>query len=121
MTFKTSGYRVSDLFVIPWTDLETMAPNHPDPEQREASRALFLDMLELATRVGAPGMTTLPGIHWPVESYEDSLGRACEELGWRAERARRGDCVLGRASRRIDRADAGAGAAARRGGRRASR
>jgi sugar phosphate isomerase/epimerase len=82
------GLTVSDLFVIPWTDLETMAPNHPDPEQREASRALFLDMLELATRVGAPGMTALPGIHWPAESYEDSLGRAGEELGWRAERAR---------------------------------
>ena len=82
------GLTVSDLFVIPWTDLETMAPNHPDPEQREASRALFLDMLELATRVGAPGMTALPGIHWPAERYEDSFGRACEELGWRAERAR---------------------------------
>jgi sugar phosphate isomerase/epimerase len=83
------GLTVSDLFVIPWTDLETMAPNNPDPEQREASRALFLDMLELATRVGAPGTTALPGIHWHAESYEDSLGRACEELGWRAERARR--------------------------------
>jgi sugar phosphate isomerase/epimerase len=83
------GLTVSDLFVIPWTDLETMAPNNPDPEQREASRALFLDMLELATRVRAPGMTALPGIHWPGESYEDSLERACEELGWRAERARR--------------------------------
>jgi sugar phosphate isomerase/epimerase len=82
------GLTVSDLFVIPWTDLETMAPNHPGPDQREASRALFLDMLELATRVGAPGMTALPGIHWTAESYEDSFGRACEELGWRAERAR---------------------------------
>ena len=80
------GLTVSDLFVIPWTDLETMAPNNPDPEQREASRALFLDMLELATRVAAPGMTALPGIHWPGESYWDSLGRAGEELGWRAER-----------------------------------
>ena len=82
------GLTVSDLFVIPWTDLETMAPNNPDPEQREASRALFLDMLELADLVGAPGMTALPGIHWPAESYEDSLARAGEELAWRAERAR---------------------------------
>ncbi len=80
---------VSDVFVIPWTDLETMAPNSPDPEQREASRALFLDMLELASRLRAPGITTLPGIHWPGEGPEDSMGRACEELGWRAERARR--------------------------------
>jgi len=80
---------VSDVFVIPWSDLETMAPNSPDPEQREASRALFLDMLELASRLRAPGITTLPGIHWPGEGAEDSMGRACEELGWRAERARR--------------------------------
>ena len=81
------GLTVSDLFVIPWTDLETMAPNNPDPQQREASRALLVDMLELAVRLGAPGMTTLPGIHWPVEPYEDSFARASEELGWRVERA----------------------------------
>jgi sugar phosphate isomerase/epimerase len=85
---SAAGLAVSDVFVIPWTDLETMAPNSPDPEQREASRALFLDMLELAVRLGAPGMTTLPGIHWPAEPYEASLGRASEELAWRAERAR---------------------------------
>jgi sugar phosphate isomerase/epimerase len=82
------GLAVSDVFVIPWTDLETLAPNSPDAEQREASRALFLDMLELAGRVGAPGMTILPGIRWPQESREDSAARASEELGWRAERAR---------------------------------
>lgn len=82
-----AGLRVSDLFVIPWTDLETMAPNHTDPEVRAASRALFLDMLELARLVGAPGLTILPGIDWPGESHDDSLARACAELGWRAERA----------------------------------
>ena len=85
---RQAGLLVSDVFVIPWSDLETMAPNSPDPEQREASRSLFLDMLELASRVGAPGITTLPGIHWPGEGAEDSMGRACEELGWRAERTR---------------------------------
>jgi sugar phosphate isomerase/epimerase len=85
---KAAGLTVSDLFVIPWTDLQTMAPNSPDAEQRKASRLLFLDMVELATRIGAPGMTTLPGIHWPDEPYEDSFARASEELGWRAERAR---------------------------------
>jgi sugar phosphate isomerase/epimerase len=84
---QETGLTVSDLFVIPWTDLETMAPNNPDQDQREASRALFLEMLELATRVGAPGLTVLPGIHWPGERYEDSHERAADELGWRAERA----------------------------------
>jgi sugar phosphate isomerase/epimerase len=85
---REAGLVVSDVFVIPWTDLETMAPNSPDPGQRQASRALFLDMLELASRLGAPGITTLPGIQWPGEGDEDSMRRACEELGWRVERAR---------------------------------
>lgn len=83
------GLRVSDVFVIPWSDLETMAPNHPDAAQRAAARALFIDMVELAARVRAPGLTLLPGIHWPTESYEDSAARASEELAWRAEQARR--------------------------------
>jgi sugar phosphate isomerase/epimerase len=83
----------SDLFVIPWTDFETMAPNHPDPAERERSRALFEDMLELASLIGAPGMTMLPGIEWEGESQEGSFGRSVEELAHRAERARaRGVC-----------------------------
>jgi sugar phosphate isomerase/epimerase len=84
---RDTGLVPSDVFVIPWSDLETMAPNHPDPAERARSRALFRDMLELAARLGAPGLTILPGIHWPAESHEDSLGRAAEELGWRVELA----------------------------------
>jgi sugar phosphate isomerase/epimerase len=84
---RETGLAPSDVFVIPWSDLETMAPNHPDGAERERSRALFRDMLELAVKVGAPGLTILPGIHWPGESHEDSLQRAAEELGWRAEQA----------------------------------
>jgi sugar phosphate isomerase/epimerase len=86
---RDTGLVPSDVFVIPWSDLETMAPNHPDPAERERSRALFRDTLELAARLGAPGLTILPGIHWPSESHEDSLWRAAEELGWRAEQAQR--------------------------------
>ena len=82
-----AGLTVSDVFVLPWTDLETMAPNHPDAGERERSRALFSDMLELAIRLEAPGLTILPGIEWPEDP--DSFARAAEELGWRAEQARR--------------------------------
>jgi sugar phosphate isomerase/epimerase len=78
---------VSDLFCIPWTDFERYAPNHPDAAERERSRALFADMLELAERIEAPGMTMLPGIDWPSESHEDSFDRAVEELGYRAAAA----------------------------------
>ena len=83
-----SGLAVSDLFVIPWTDFERFAPNHPDADERERSAELFRDMLELAAGIGAPGMAMLPGIDWAGESHEDSCRRACEELGWRAETAR---------------------------------
>jgi sugar phosphate isomerase/epimerase len=79
---------VSDLFCIPWTDFERYAPNHPDPGERERARALFADMLELAERIGAPGLTMLPGIDWPAESHEASFDRAAEELADRAAQAR---------------------------------
>jgi sugar phosphate isomerase/epimerase len=83
---REAGLVVSDVFVIPWTDLETMAPNHPDAEQRERSRTLFGDVLELAVLLESPGLTILPGIEWPGDA--DSFARAAEELAWRAERAR---------------------------------
>ncbi len=84
---RERGLAVSDLFCIPWTDFETFAPNHPDPGERERSRALFADVLELAERIEAPGLTMLPGIDWPGETHEESVARASEELAYRAERA----------------------------------
>ena len=53
--------------MIPATDFRGLAPNHPDPLEREESRALFRDMLELAARLRSPGMTILPGIDWERE------------------------------------------------------
>jgi sugar phosphate isomerase/epimerase len=82
------GLALSDLFCIPWTDFERYAPNHPDPRYRASSRALFADMLELAERIEAPGITMLPGIDWPGETHDDSFDRAVDELGWRATQAR---------------------------------
>jgi sugar phosphate isomerase/epimerase len=79
---------VSDLFCIPWTDFERYAPNHPDESERRRSRELFRDMLELAERIGSPGITMLPGIDWPGERHEHSFDRAVEELAQRAEAAR---------------------------------
>jgi sugar phosphate isomerase/epimerase len=81
------GLALSDVFVIPWTDFETLAPNHPEADERDRARALFIDCLEFAARMAAPGLTLLPGIAWPGERASDSLARAAEELGWRAERA----------------------------------
>ena len=32
---------LADVFVIPWTDFRGLAPNHPDPLERDRSRLLF--------------------------------------------------------------------------------
>lgn len=82
------GLAIADVFVIPWTDFETLAPNHPDPARRDEAEALFRDMLTLAVAAGAPGLTLLPGIDWPGESHEASLARSAGELEWRALEAR---------------------------------
>lgn len=50
-------------------------------------------MLELASAIGAPGVTMLPGLDWPDESHEESLIRAADELQVRAREA--GDRGLG--------------------------
>jgi sugar phosphate isomerase/epimerase len=86
---RSRGLSPADVFLIPWTDFETLAPNHPDPGERERARELFADVLELAARLGAPGVTLLPGIAWPGRAERDPLQRAADELQWRAERARR--------------------------------
>ena len=83
-----AGLTLSDLFCIPWTDFERFAPNHPDGEERDRAWQLFLDMAELAERIEAPGVTMLPGIAWPQESFDDSFERATHELGRRAAEAR---------------------------------
>jgi sugar phosphate isomerase/epimerase len=81
------GLDWSDLFVMPWNDFETMAPNHPDPAQVEAGREVFRDALELASRLGSPGVSSLPGIDWPGEEHEVSLARSAEEMQRRADEA----------------------------------
>lgn len=82
------GLEVADVFVIPWTDFRTLAPNHPDANERAASAALFEDMLDFAARLRSPGMTILPGVDWEHETPEESLARAAVELGLRVNAAR---------------------------------
>lgn len=82
-----AGLAPTDLFVIPWSDFETLAPNSPRAEARAAWRELIADMVELAAGVGAPGITTVPGVDWPEEPHADALRRAADELSWGAQRA----------------------------------
>ncbi len=86
--FDANGLEASDVFCVPWTDFTTMAPNHPDAAERTRGRELFRAMLDLASAVGAPGVTMLPGVDWPNEDHQRSLARAADELQARATEAR---------------------------------
>ncbi len=88
------GLEVADLFLIPWTDFETLAPNHPGVAERGRAAELFRETLAFASALGLTGMTMLPGIHWPDESHEQSLARAADELRWRVEEADAGGIAL---------------------------
>jgi len=89
-----AGLELADLFYQPWTDFESMAPNNPDPAQRADGAALFRDMLELARRLDAPGITMLPGVRFGDESPEESIRRSAEALAWRVEEAARHGIAL---------------------------
>jgi sugar phosphate isomerase/epimerase len=82
------GLEVSDVLVVPSTDFEVLAPNHPGSGERNASLSLFRDMLDLIERLGCSGLTMLPGVDWPAEPHEASLARAGAELAQRATEAR---------------------------------
>jgi sugar phosphate isomerase/epimerase len=62
-----------------------MAPNNPDPREREAGFALFTDMLDLARRLGAPGMTILPGARFGDEPWDTAIARSAEGLKARVD------------------------------------
>lgn len=81
------GLEFADVVAIPSTEYGTLALNHPDPAERERSMEFFRSMLDLTARLGAPGLTMLPGIDWSHESHEESLARAAEELRRRVDEA----------------------------------
>jgi sugar phosphate isomerase/epimerase len=80
------GLEISDVFCIPWTDFDVMAPNNPDPDERQASRSLFNDLVEFVLRIDAPGLTMVPGQDFTSLGHDRSLELAAAELQWRAER-----------------------------------
>jgi sugar phosphate isomerase/epimerase len=83
-----SELELADFFIQP-PEFEAMAVNHPDPAQQEDAAAFFRDMLELAVRLEAPGMTMLPGVRFGDEPWEDAIRRSAEGLKWRVEEANR--------------------------------
>jgi sugar phosphate isomerase/epimerase len=83
------GLEVADVFLVPWTDLERMAANHPDASEVAEGASLFDDMLEFAQRIGAPGMTMNSGAVFPGEPMSASIRRSSDELARRVEAAAR--------------------------------
>jgi sugar phosphate isomerase/epimerase len=82
-----SGLELADFYFQPWTDFETMATDHIDPKQQDEANALFDDMLDLAWRLDAPGITMLPGVRFGDESWEASIQRSAEALKRRVDAA----------------------------------
>lgn len=86
---------IADLFGQPGAGFEPNAVNHPDSAERKRAAEFFRRLLELAARTNAAHVTLLPGVHFPGESYEDSLQRASGELAWRVEEAAKLGISLG--------------------------
>jgi sugar phosphate isomerase/epimerase len=84
---ESRGLRVADVFAIPYTDFETMSANNPDPDQQKRSLEFFTDAVEFAVLVGAPGVTTLPGVLFDGDSFEAALDRSADGLARRVEMA----------------------------------
>jgi sugar phosphate isomerase/epimerase len=80
-----SGLELADFYFQPWTDFETMATNHVDRTQQDEATALFSDMLDLARRLDAPGITMLPGVRFGDEPWEASIRRSAEALKRRVD------------------------------------
>ena len=79
----------ADVFLIPSTEPGGMAPNHPDPAQREAGREHFKDVVELSRRLEAKGISSTCGEVFEGETPSESLHNSAEELSWRVDQADR--------------------------------
>jgi sugar phosphate isomerase/epimerase len=84
---ESRGLLVADVFAIPSTDFETMSVSNPDDRQQRESMEFFADAVEFAALVGAPGVTTLPGVLFAGDTFEDGLRRSAEGLHRRVELA----------------------------------
>src|SRR5580700_511126 len=89
------GLVAADVFLQMAPDFAPFAANHPDAALRQKARDWFLRTLEYANFCGCRHVTTLPGIHFEEETYEESFARCTEELNWRVEQAGRQEIVFG--------------------------
>jgi len=83
------GLEIADIFLQSGHNLEALAENHPDKQQRQRAREVFMRTLEMAFHARVQHLTSLPGIVWSEDPPGVSLERSAEELAWRVEEAQR--------------------------------
>lgn len=74
------GLEAADMFFVPDATLVGMAVNHPDEAEREAGNELFEPFCRFSARVGAGGITSLPGLVFGGEAWEEAADRAAEGI-----------------------------------------
>ena len=89
------GLQAADVFLQMDPEFQPFAINHPDASRREKARDWFSRAVDYAVACGSKHVTTLPGVHFDDESFENSYGRTLDELAWRVERASTKDIVFG--------------------------
>ena len=89
------GLKAADIFLQMAEDFAPYAINHPEAKRRQKARDRFLQTLEYAAGCGCKHVTTLPGVHFEIESREVSLARAAEELTWRVDQAQKHEIIFG--------------------------
>lgn len=78
---------VADVFAIPAADFLSLAANSPDPAAQGRSLAYFETAIAFAQGLGANGLTTLPGMQFPDDTFADALQRSADGLRRRIEMA----------------------------------
>jgi len=80
------GLTSEDLFLAIGATFDEIAPNQRDRELRLRGRREFAAAARVASDLGIPGITLLPGVTWAEDP--DAGWEACvEELAWRVEQA----------------------------------
>jgi len=85
-SLTSHGLTSEDLFLAIGATFDEIAPNQRDRELRERGRREFAAAARVASDLGIPGITLLPGVTW-VEDPDAGWEACVEELAWRVEQA----------------------------------
>ena len=78
------GLSSEDLFLAIGATVEEIAPNGREKSSRVRGRLEFAAATRVASELGIPGVTVLPGVTW-AEDPDEAWAVCVEELAWRVE------------------------------------